>query len=276
MNRYDWIKPLVRKEWIQNRLLFIAAFLLLSSHPTLTGLLYWIGFAYEERTSAGWANALEEMLLHNAGSTFTLLGFYLIPTIAIRLLGDERREQTLEFLVALPIGRTQIALAKYLAGFLFLWATLIVNMLFVVMMTALIPAQYQLADVFRWFFTSGMVLTAMYSLGFLAAVVTGRRITAYLLTALLLFLPKILFTLVLNVWWSDAERTAAQQFNDWTDRFSLPYYLFQTSNFVRNGTDLWVFFGMLALSALLLLLSLSLFRRNQLERNGYSLIFSVK
>ncbi|WP_183192483.1 ABC transporter permease [Brevibacillus fluminis] len=276
MSRSTWIKPLLRKEWIQNRLLFVVTFLLLSLYPTMSGLLYWLGMAYEGRTLTGWARALEKMLLHNDGSTLTFLGIFLIPTIAIRLLGDERREHTLEFLVALPISRTQIALAKYMAGLLFVWITVFANMLFVVIMTYLIPAAYQIGDAFRWHVATGMVLTALYSLGFLCATVTGRRMSAYLLTALVLFFPKLLAAIMLNIWWSDAEPLAVMQFNEWTDSLSLHAYLFMVSGNLHEGTTFALNAVMALISAAFLTLSLVLFRRNQLERNGHVMIFTSK
>lgn len=276
MSRFAWIKPLLRKEWIQNRLLFVVTFLLLSLYPTLSGLLYWFGMAYEDRTLTGWARALEKMLLHNDGSTLTFLGIFLIPTIAIRLIGDERREHTLQFLVALPISRTQIALVKYIAGLLFVWITVLANLLFVVIMTDLIPAAYQIGDAFRWHVATGMVLTALYSLGFLCATVTGRRMAAYLLTALMLFFPKLLAALMLNRWWSDAEPSAVMHFNDWTDTLSLHVYLFKVSGNLHEGTTFALTAVMALISAALLMLSLALFRRNQLERSGYAIIFTSK
>ena len=109
-----------------------------------------------------------------------------IPAIAMRTLAEERRSRTLEWLIAQPLGETEVVLGKFLGSWVFVLITLAgtlpmaLGVLFVSEADAgIIVAQY----------VGAALLTAqMLAIGIWASAITRNQITAFILGAFTCFL----------------------------------------------------------------------------------------
>ncbi len=123
-------------------------------------------------------NFLEEVVMRlYANINFFLLFF--IPPLTMRLLAEEKRQGTLDLLLAAPITDTQIVVGKFLATWLFTVILLVPTLLFpVVLFWAGVPDQTVLLGCYV-----GLILnSACYvALGLFASSLTENQVVAALL-----------------------------------------------------------------------------------------------
>jgi len=123
-------------------------------------------------------NFLEEVVMRlYANINFFLLFF--IPPLTMRLLAEEKRQGTLDLLLAAPITDTQIVVGKFLATWLFTVVLLVPTLLFpVVLFWAGVPDQTVLMGCYL-----GLILnSACYvALGLFASSLTENQVVAALL-----------------------------------------------------------------------------------------------
>lgn len=123
-------------------------------------------------------NFLEEVVMRlYANINFFLLFF--IPPLTMRLLAEEKRQGTLDLLLAAPITDTQIVVGKFLATWLFTVVLLVPTLLFpVVLFWAGVPDQTVLLGCYL-----GLILnSACYvALGLFASSLTENQVVAALL-----------------------------------------------------------------------------------------------
>lgn len=123
-------------------------------------------------------NFLEEVVMRlYANINFFLLFF--IPPLTMRLLAEEKRQGTLDLLLAAPITDTQIVIGKFLATWLFVVMLLVPTLLFpVVLFWAGVPDQTVLLGCYL-----GLILnSACYvALGLFASSLTENQVVAALL-----------------------------------------------------------------------------------------------
>lgn len=123
-------------------------------------------------------NFLEEVVMRlYANINFFLLFF--IPPLTMRLLAEEKRQGTLDLLLAAPITDTQIVIGKFLATWTFVVMLLVPTLLFpVVLFWAGVPDQTVLLGCYL-----GLILnSACYvALGLFASSLTENQVVAALL-----------------------------------------------------------------------------------------------
>lgn len=105
---------------------------------------------------------------------------FLCPLITMRLLSEEKKQHSLEFLLTAPISNTQIILAKFLSAFLLVSLVLSSTLIFpvIVHLTGLKVGAYMASGFL------GILLTAMTfcAVGILASSLTENQIVAALLS----------------------------------------------------------------------------------------------
>ncbi len=274
MNRLSLLKALVRKEWLQNRLLFAAALIVMSMHPTISSIFYWLDRPNRMKPLADWSASFSLILYQHDGAMLALLGWIFAIAIAIRLLADERIGDTLDFLVALPLGRRSIAAAKYMLGAAVIIAIILLNMLFFLIMPLFLPVYYQLSDAVKWFLLTGSLLLAIYSTSFWVATVTGNRAGGYTIAFLLLLLPKLAYAVISFCSFGLIGPAGLDRLSTLTDHLTLLHYLTNVRAYLHSPLYVWLLLTLLAICIAFFYLSLVCFERNRLENNGEFFIFS--
>ncbi len=125
-------KGLLWKEWQQNRMYFLAAFLIMSYDPLIKPLGYGIkdllgadAGRYTLAHALGNINGLFYASYHN---TFEQMGMYIVILLGVIILVQER-PGSLNYLVSTPVSRTEIITAKFLTGSAAITVIIVVNAL---------------------------------------------------------------------------------------------------------------------------------------------------
>ncbi|MEJ8545676.1 ABC transporter permease [Brevibacillus borstelensis] len=192
MIRLHAVKALFEKEYVQLRWFAVLSFCLMGLTPLFGSLLYWLDRPNRSRPWGDWSLTAENIFTRGEGSTFVYLGIVLALILGVRVLANDRADQSNLFLASLPVSKREIALAKYLAGTVVVQGITCVHLLFFTMMPLILPAYYSLTGAVYWFLLAGGLLQLVFSIGFLAGSISRRRLGAYETAFLLLLLPSIL------------------------------------------------------------------------------------
>ncbi|MDH7578116.1 MAG: ABC transporter permease subunit [Bacillota bacterium] len=286
MKRLCLNRSLVWKEWKQNWWKFWAVGVLMSMTPVLGTIFiliiraveptaYFNGTTFSQDPTI-WSFPIAEMV-HGTfdSSSMGTLAVVLALGLGAVLLAQERHQNTLEFLVATPVSRREIAATKFLVGAGTITGIMLVNLLFIVVMALILPARYTNSAALVWFGATTPVLLAAYALGFLVAAVTGSLPASFVGALGIMYLPKIalplleeLLTLFGVIPYGPSR---VPDILHRIERFlSLPDYIQGYHYGQVNG---WLVPGMLLAAAAFFLLAVYLFERNPLERTGQILMF---
>jgi len=99
-------------------------------------------------------------------------------SLGIFLLSDEKKNGTLEFLLATPVTRRQVVKAKYITGITFLVLNVLAVAVYLSGLLQFISTPYTLFDVWVWFARQAAVLAAVFSISFAASTVAGNAVSA--------------------------------------------------------------------------------------------------
>lgn len=164
-------------------------------------------------------------------STLPYLMILFLPALSMRLWAEERKDNTYELLMTLPVKRIEIILGKYAASFVFFLITLAGTFPIVVML-------YVLGDpdggkIFSAYLGTVMLGALYLSLSHFLSSITRDQIVSYLLSVLLLCLYYLsgndLAASVLDGIWPGVQAGTFMR-----DNFSaLPYY----ESFARGVID---------------------------------------
>lgn len=119
-----------------------------------------------------------------------LLYLFLIPALCMRLFAEERKSGTLELLFTRPVSVWKIVLAKYLAGLILVFFSILPTVLYAVSLSVLaLPAGHIdtggiIGSYIGLLFLSGVCVAA----GVWASALTDNQIIAFLYTLLISFL----------------------------------------------------------------------------------------
>lgn len=279
-----WNKALAWKEWRQNRWKFWGIGVLMSMTPTLGTVFYFIiraCFPDAYWGGAGnpslWSRHLDSMIYVEPSSTsMGMLAIIMALGLGALLIAGERSPNTLEFLAALPLSRKEIAGTKFLVGAGTILGVMVVNLVFMLVMALLLPAGYTPAAACTWCAVTTGVLLALYSLGFLVAVVTGNLLASLIGAFAVAYSPAVIAELiremleVFRLLPVDYPHPLSQALEDIGLYLTLPSYIVNYQWSFRNAV--WLVPLLLLAGAALFSLGLQLFRRNPLERTGQVLM----
>lgn len=126
----------------------------------------------------------------DAGTTgFGFLGWMIAFGLGIFLLSDEKKNGTLEFLLATPVTRRQVVKAKYVTGMTVLVLNVLAVAVYLSGLVQFISTPYTLFDVWVWCARQAAVLAAVFSISFAASTVAGNAVSAGIISAGLIFGP---------------------------------------------------------------------------------------
>lgn len=150
------------------------AYIVLTAFLLLNGIFFWLILAYLTRPGVPPGAPLR----HFFGGTFFywLCILLIISAITMRLIAEERRSGSIEFLMTTPVSETQVILGKYLASLLFyvfLWAFTLV---YVIIIHSHSPVE--LGPIFTGYL--GMLLhgALLLSAGLFASTFTRNQVVA--------------------------------------------------------------------------------------------------
>ncbi|MFZ4714142.1 MAG: ABC transporter permease [Bacteriovoracaceae bacterium] len=134
----------------------------------------------------GTMNFVQQVIFRLFGNINFML-IFLCPLITMRLISEEKKQHSLEFLLTAPITNTQIILAKYFSALLMVTFVLSSSFIFpIIINTTGIHAGAYLLSGFLGIFLTAASFTAI---GLLASSVTENQIVAALLSiVMILFL----------------------------------------------------------------------------------------
>jgi len=166
-----------------------------------------------------------------------------IPSLTMRTLSEEKRTNTIEVLLTLPVSETQIIIAKFFA------LTTIVCLAFT--LTVALPmslgflTKMYLPEIFIGYLGSLFLAASFIGLSMFFSSQTNNQVIAFLTSVLTIFILLVLAT----------DFTAAilpKIIQDFLSYFSPIYHL---QNFIKGVVDLRSFFYFLSMNILFLLLT---------------------
>ena len=141
-----------------------------------------------------------------AGSRATLRPFFdllpwllvvFIPAVAMRTLAEERRSRTLEWLIAQPLGETEVVLGKFLGSWVFVLITLAGTL--PMALGILFVSEADAGIIFAQYVGAALLAAQMISIGIWASAITRNQITAFILGAFTCFLLVLIGTPVVQI-----------------------------------------------------------------------------
>lgn len=211
-----------------------------------------------------------------AGNGFVFLGWMIAFVLGIFLLSDEKKNGTLEFLLATPVTRREVVKAKYVTGVSVLVLNVIVVAFYLSGLVLSISTPYTLVDIWVWFIRMAAVLAAVFSLSFAASTVAGNAVSSGILSAGFIFGPDLVLMGLRDFLYGMGLICPGYGLGFMLERLAHTSGLLGSVILEGGRTIL----PSLTASTLLVLLciglyylSVWLFDRNPLERNGEILVF---
>lgn len=278
---------LLWKEWQQNRLYFLAAFLIMSYDTIIKPLGYGIkgilGSAAGTYTMTGALGQVSNVLSAGAyHNSMEQLGSLLCILLGVTILTQER-SGSLNFLLSTPVSRKEIILAKSCTGGLAIILIMMVNALFLIMAGLIWPVDYYAVLVMKWALLTTAVFIALFNLGLMVASFTGHWLSAIGLSVLLANLPSMLGIMLINFTTIELFNLSPifiHRVNMIAHYLTIPAYIRRDTEYMGNApiaTKLHPDYPLetlilILLIALLLLLAIKIFKNNPLENNGQMLM----
>jgi len=171
-----------------------------------------------------------------------------IPAISMRLFAEERRTNTLELLLSLPISEMQIVIAKFLATLTMTALGLVLTLGLPISMYALTQqagARIYLPEVFVGYFGQLLLASGFIAISLFYSVKTKNQIVAFLGSVITLFFLIIFST--------DFAASALPQILQEVLNYLSP--LTQVDNFIKGVLDIRSLFYFISMSVLFLFLT---------------------
>jgi ABC-2 type transport system permease protein len=174
--------PLFLKE-IASFLTSLIGYIVLVVFLLIMGLFLWVFTGESNILDSGYADL--SGLFYIAPWVF----LFLIPAITMRMISEERRTGTLEWLLTKPITELKIVLAKWMAGVVLVLIALLPTLVYVYTMIQLGNPPGNLDFGGTWGSYIGLVLLAatFVSIGIFASSLTNNQIVAFILATFLSF-----------------------------------------------------------------------------------------
>lgn len=276
------MRALLWKEWRQYGWSFLLAFIVISLEPVLVPISYWI-YRVGDRADA-WSYGIKAILATGSSTTETTSMIVAVLLASVMLAGE--RGSGLNYLVSTPVSRRQIIEAKFISGSLALIAIMSVIILFLLIAGHLLPAQYSTQEVILWAVLTTAALLCLFSLALLVASFSRGILSSALFTAIIMALPWMLVSYTMYVMRQFYQVSATVELKA---RY-IATYLFIPDYISRDGRYIWnsnsnlvidrvtpdypLEVAFMLLAALLFLgLTIKIFEKNPLEREGELLLF---
>jgi ABC-2 type transport system permease protein len=188
-----------------------------------------------------------ELVVAPLFSTTAVVLLFAVPLLAMRLIAEERRNQTLVLLVSAPLSMTEIVLGKFLGLVLFL--------LLIVGITALMPLALLLGGRLDF----GLLASLVIGVALLAACFAAVALYASCLTAQPLAAAMIAFSLLLGMLLAGETAADGLRGRGWQVAAALAQVLSPLKNFepfARGVIDSYGIACMLLLTATFLILTI--------------------
>ena len=282
-------KALLWKEWRQNRWLLLLLLLFVIYTPIIDAVIFWVDtmmgmyrglyglFGSADPWSFKVTSAIKGLMVDESdGWSMGFNPLFPLAPVAVGLWGvlliaRERTPNTLEFLAAAPVSRREIAGTKLFFGAASIIGMMTVNLLFVLGIMLVAPVGYTWTEALFWFAYCVSYLLSLFSLGFLIAAVTGNWVATLGAVLLCSHLHWLLADTIrffgLPMGLSDSAWERIRNGLEYIDLFFyLSYYAIGQ---VHMGHVAALFTAFLVLG----MLSLRLFEKSPLEKNGQAFVF---
>ncbi|PIQ73809.1 ABC transporter [Candidatus Roizmanbacteria bacterium CG11_big_fil_rev_8_21_14_0_20_36_8] len=120
-----------------------------------------------------------------------------IPALTMRLIAEEKRTNTIEVLMSMPISEMQIVISKWLSTVLMVGVGLILTMglpISMYLLTKQVGVRLYLPEVFVGYFGLILLASAYISISLFFSSITKNQIVAFLTSALVIFFLMIFST----------------------------------------------------------------------------------
>ncbi len=183
----------------------------------------------------------------------SLLAGIMAIILAMSLTVSEEEKGLLRTMLSLPVSRVSLLLQKWLAMVAIIFVTLLGIVVAVYALQGTVDAAITFAAMTKLFFMTWLVLVAIATITFAAAMITGRRAIAMLVGVLVMAGSFIVSTFGMSVdWLADYE---------WLSLF----HYFPASEVVRQGIETNSVVVLGSLTAISLAASLIVFRRRDVN-----------
>jgi ABC-2 type transport system permease protein len=149
----------------------------------ITGVFYWIFVsAYATESERAAANpmaelpSLNEVVIGTLFSNIAVIFLFVVPLITMRLLAEERRNHTLEFLMTAPVSSGEIVVGKFLGSLGFLVVALALTAHYPIMLFKL--GNPDLGPVLTAYLGALLLGGTFVALGLLASSFTQHQLVA--------------------------------------------------------------------------------------------------
>jgi ABC-2 type transport system permease protein len=174
-----------------------------------------------------------------------LVFLFFVPAITMRLLAEEKKSGTLELLTTKPVTDAEIVIAKFLAAWALLAATLLPTLLYLITMIAL--GSIDIGPVVAGYIGLLLMGGAYIAIGIFASSLTENQIIAFI-TSFLIVLALFLMDKVLM--YIPAGLTSTVEF------LAVDYHFSNIARGVVDSRDIIYFLSLLGFSLLLATVSL--------------------
>ncbi len=276
-------KGLLWKEWQQNRMYFLAAFLIMSYDPLIKPLGYGIkGLFGTDSGRYTVAHALGNISgMFSAASyhnTMEQMGMYIVVLLGIIILIQER-SGSLNYLLSTPVSRTEIITAKFLTGSAAITGIIAINALFIIIAGLILPVDYSTESVIKWAVLTTAAFIALFSLGLMIASFTWHLLSSLCLAMLFTGLPPMLGAMIINyntIQIFNFSPAFISKVNMIAHYLTIPAYITRESEYMRNAPIAIKLhpnypletFLLILLMGLFVMLAVKWFKNNPMENNG--------
>lgn len=276
-------KGLLWKEWKQNKLYFLIAFLIMSYDTMIKPLGYGIKGLFMinagQYTLTDALCNISSIFSASHNNTMEQMGIYIVILLGIVMLMQER-SGSLCYLVSTPVSRAEIIFAKFLTGSATITGIVAVNALFMIAVGLILPVNYGTETVLKWTVLTTAAFLALFSLGLMIASFTGHMLSSVFLAMLLNGLPSILGLMltqnnVREIF--NASPNFTLKVNMIVHYLTIPAYITRESAYMHSASAIMVSrfpdysletFLLVLLMGVFLLLAVKIFKNNALENNG--------
>jgi len=175
-----------------------------------------------------------------------------IPAISMRIMSEEFKNQSIEFLLTKPISILNIILWKYLSQVIYFWLFILSTIILYISLATLwnFPSGIIISQIFGSIF----LIFAMFAISFLASSITKNQVFAFLLWVLINFILIIIGTDFIQI---SLPYFLANFLND----FSYIYHFDSFSKWIISLSDVFYFSSIIFFSLYLSYLSINNFRK---------------
>lgn len=230
---------------------------------------------------------MSELVNYYEGGVGTFLILVVVGIAAI-VMGNERDKNTFNLMLAMPFTRQQIVTSKFVTGLAAIITSFVVNALLVTMLMYAFEGAvsryaygfgFTVADIWVWVLTNIIVLAYVFTFTLFISTLSGTTLGNAILSIIFLVFPigfPALILMNLEFWFPGVNYAMWEALGSFFLKITVPAYLMAPiSVYPKLQVISLYFYGMIVLMmAVLYCLTVWLFNKNPMERNGEVLMFS--